>query len=96
MRAISTVAGQGRDFRQGCLEKCENRRRCLSIVVCARVETYVPGSLKRGSLGPGRRIYTKLLLYALITRGCSGQGPLHRHLTRSAASADPTQLLLHQ
>jgi len=31
MRAIGTVAGQGRDFRQGCLEKCENRRRCLSI-----------------------------------------------------------------
>ena len=64
MRAMGTVAGRCRDFRQGCLLKCGNRRGCLSMTVCMKVETQVPSSLKRGSLGPGRRICPKPRLYS--------------------------------
>jgi|RhiMetdeSRZDD1v2_1073273.scaffolds.fasta_scaffold27419_4 hypothetical protein len=63
------------------------------MTMYTKVEIQVSSYLKRGFLGPGRRIYTKPRLYTLMTRGYSEQGPLRRRLTRSAASVVSTQLL---
>src|SRR6267143_6451938 len=64
VRAMGRGEGHYRYFRQVCLPKCRNRRGCLSMTVCTKVETQSPSSLKRGSLGPGRRICTQPRLYS--------------------------------
>src|SRR5205823_9534632 len=50
MRALVAVEGQCHDSRQICLQKCENRRGCLSITVYAKVETQVSSCLKTAIL----------------------------------------------
>src|SRR5215813_6060247 len=59
-------------------------------------DLYPQFSSEGGSPGLGCRTGTKPRLYTLVTHGCSGRGSLCRHATRSAESADSTQLFPFQ